>query len=270
VFTELVEAGERRLKSNPADQLVRSRLAADLHNRAIARLNLGDLGGAQADLQEAIRLQTIAREASPEVVEYTQRLGQHYSLLGSMLWEERNLDQAMEMFSKGLAADPDNAELRKQQAWLRYERFEYAEVVQLLERYLDDTKDATLEYLLAVCHLKQNENGKATRVVDRLRTRHPESVEACFLTGVIEMKSQGFQSALEALTAASVIKPQDPAILHNLAICLFHLNRKSEAEQVVVQVHALNAALATTLRQYFSKQDQSKTQVPVLEELWWP
>jgi tetratricopeptide (TPR) repeat protein len=244
---------------------MRSSLGGIFHNRALARYNLGDLNGAEADVREAIELQTVAIKAAPELSQCSELLGQHHELLGQLHLERGNSDGALEAFEKACEMNPDSVTHRWRAAWTRYDRLEFDKIVDLLSDFLRNTEELRLEYLLAVSLLYEARNDRAEQVIDRLRSRHRESVEGHFLHGIAKMMKRDYALAVESLGKAYLQKPGDPAILFNLSVSLAQVNRKSEAQRVLAELIAIDPVLAERVRRYLQSEKGDEAMQPMFE-----
>jgi tetratricopeptide (TPR) repeat protein len=261
----LIEIRQRQLAAHFSDQQIRSTLGGNFHDRALARFNLGDLHGAQTDVREAIELQTVAVNAAPELSQCSELLGLHHELLGQLHLERGDADAALEEFDKACEVNPASVTHRWSAAWTCYDRLEFDKIVDLLSDFLGNAEELHLEYLLAVSLLYEERNDRAEQVIERLRSRHPESVEGHFLHGVAKMMKRDYADAVQSLGRAYQQKPGDPAILFNLSVSLAHANRKSEAQRVMAELSAIDSILAERVRRYLQSGKGDEAMQPMFE-----
>ena len=267
-FSELIDLQLTRLESTPDDQELRSNLGGDYHNLALALQRDGNFAGAMEDVLKAIELQEVAYESSHDVPQYSQYLANHYSLKANLHRDAGDLQQAVEAAEKAIAADPENSEYRGQAALLRYTRHEYPQVVTVLDTYLENRNDAELEYLLAVCLLFQDQDEQAARVVERRRSQHADDLPGRFLTGVIAMKKDDYQSAIDAFEAAESFDSGNAAVLFSLARCKLLTGQKSDAEEILPIVEASAPVLAQILRAFIEEKDADPKNLPLILDLY--
>jgi tetratricopeptide (TPR) repeat protein len=268
LYTPLIEQTNLQLDSNPENQELRSALGGYFHNRAMARSSLGDVNGALADLQQAIRLQELAMAAQPDNSAFSSFAGKHYSLIGSLYYGMGEQDRAVTAIEKAVQVVPHSSEYRRQAAVMRMERLEYDKAADLLRPFVADTSDVTLEYLLAVSLLRQNLHGGASDVISRMRSRHPREVTSLFLAGVMLMMEEDYSTASEVLQKALAIRQSEPAILYDIAICKMKSGQADEAEHFILRLQDVDPSLAAVLRQDMHNQTPDRDPLPVMFELY--
>ncbi len=264
-YSELIEIMQIRVANRPADQQLRSSLGGYFHNRGLARFNLGDLVGALADVREAIEFQTVAINVVPDLIQGSALLGQHYDLLGELHLERGDTDSALDAFEQACEVDPASVAHRWKVAWTRYDRLEFDKIVDVLSEFLSGEEEVHLEYLLAISLLYEELNARAEQVIERLRSRHRESIEGHFLYGVVKMIKRDYVDAVQSLGKAYQQKPNDPAILFNLSASLAQADRKSEAQLVMAELAAIDSKLAERIRRYLQSDAGNETLQPMFE-----
>ena len=262
-YTELIELGETQLLRETTDIDTRSTLAGHYHNRALARIELGNLDGAQADLREAIDIQATLKD----LFDFSDsNLSLHFELLGKIFEKRNRLDAALEQYEKAFEADPTNFTLYYRLIHIYYEQFDFDKIIERLDSMLDDKPDRHLEYMLCISLLHENRDVQAARIIKRLHGRHPESIEAQFLYGVLQLKEKKYAIAVESLYKAYQQNPRDPAILFNLVIALSGADRRVEAQRITAELFDLRSDLAERLRRWL--QDDSGAEMKPQFELF--
>ncbi len=265
VLTDLIQIDEARLAARSYDHELRTSLGGTYHNRALARLNLGDVNGAQADIHKAIGLQEVAFTARTRPDQCREYYGLHLELLGDLCAERRDANAALENYEKACEVNPASLSHHVRAAMIRHERLEFDKLVDLLSPFLRHTEDIYLEYLLAVSQLYEKDEREADRTIDRLVSRHPDSVEGHFLQGVIKMVRGDHQEALPYLGRAYSQRAGDRAILFNLAICHARTGQQPEAQRAIAELFYVDSAQAERVRRYVQDGNTEEIVQPMLE-----
>ncbi len=267
ILNSLIDREMSLLVITPSDQYPRSCLAGDYHNRALARQGDGNIAGALEDVQEAIQLQEVSYRSSPGTQQYSEYLGNHYSLKASLHYDAGELQESVEAYEKASAADPQNIDSRTQAAWLRYTRGEYQQAVSLLDSFLEDNNDAGLEYLLAVCLLCQDLPEQAAKVADRRRLRNSDDLRGLFLTGVVAMKKGDYAPAIVGFEAAEAFESGNVAVLYDLACCQLLSGHTADVERILPVLEEASPDLAAFLRRFLDSEAADPKALPMILEL---
>ena len=190
--------------------------------------------------------QAIARQATDNLEAYDFYLrGNDFAARDALLSEAQN---AVEMFEKAIAADPDFAvaiaALAKEQMWLAW-NFGKTEYIEQAKQSVE--KAAKMAPDLAETHLAQGfyyywgsrDYKKALREFETVQKRYPNNVEAIAATGYIYRRQGEWENAVKQLESAATLNPRNYDIMFDLGNTLNLMRRYNDAERYLNRAIAL-------------------------------
>jgi Flp pilus assembly protein TadD len=229
-----------------AEQLKKTTPTADSYLfHATARINQGDVAGAEADLKELVRL----RPQSP--------LG--YNKLGQLRMQQKRWDEAQNFYREALKRSPDFLEATQGLVEIDFRRRKAAEGLQFLasqisahrnnaalyllqgEFYLRNKQPIDAEHSLSLCVQMDQQNAPGFALLARIQQDMGKTAEAIanyqhaiaiapknaalYASLGASLEAQGnWQAAQNAYQQALAIEPGEPLAANNLAYLMLEHN----------------------------------------------
>jgi tetratricopeptide (TPR) repeat protein len=236
---------------------LRPDLAVAWAERAEATMGSGRLAPALADAEEALRLDphhVFARCAMGHVLMELGRADDGRAELEAALEIEPNYvwglyllaqiasdpDEAMALIDRALSAEPTNRKLLNMRAWLEIKRGDYQRALQMFDQLLETARDsdALIGRSNALRRLRRFEDAvtAATEAVELGPAK-----ETFRNLGLARYGAGDMLGAIEALTRAHDLDPDDAAVSSNLGGVLAVAERPDEALEVFDKAVMANA-----------------------------
>ncbi|MBD2361210.1 tetratricopeptide repeat protein [Anabaena minutissima FACHB-250] len=226
-FPEALEAANLVVQKNPGSWAYVARGAA--------RLATGDLQGAMADLNEAIRLNPEAIEAEAyslrgriraqqrdfkgaladynEAVRFKPEDPGNFINRAELRFQQQDYKGALADLNEALRLKPKDAEILKARAGLRYEQKDYkGALADLNEALRLKPKDVELLKVRAGLRLQQQDYKGALDDFNEVLRLKPEDVDAIKGRGAIRIGQQDYKGALADFNEALRLKPEDAQV----------------------------------------------------------
>ncbi|WGV28058.1 serine protease [Halotia branconii] len=194
-FPEALEIANRLVQKNPGSWAYFA--------RGTARIGTGDLQGAMADLNEAIRL-------NPEYIEDTA-----YSLRGTLRAKQGDLKGALADFNEAVRFDPEDASNFKNRGEIRFQQKDYKGAIADFNEAIR-IKPEDIEAIKArgaVRFLQKDYKAAIADLSEAIRLK-PEDSEAIKLRGSIRFLQQDYKGAIADFNQAIRLKPEDADIFY--------------------------------------------------------
>ena len=187
-----------------ADQLKKTTSTADGYLfHATARINQGDAAGAEADLNELIRL----RPQSP--------LG--YNKLGQLRASQKRWDEAQNFYREALKRSPEFLEATQGIVDLDFRRGKVAEGLQFLGRQIDAHPNNPSLYLLqGESYLRNKQLPEAEHSLSLCVKIDPQNAGAFALLGRVQQDMGKLSEAIENYQRAIAIAPKNAGLYTSL------------------------------------------------------
>jgi tetratricopeptide (TPR) repeat protein len=197
-FPEALEVSNRVVEKNPGSWAYFARGAA--------RIATGDLKGAMADLNEAIRL-------NPEYIQDTA-----YSLRASLRALQKDYQGAIADYTEAVRFDPEDPDHFKKRSAVRFQQQDYKGAIADLDQALRlKPKDVdALKSRTVIRRLQQDYKGALADVNEVLRLK-PDDVDALKERAGIRILQQDYKGALADVNEVLRLKPDDVDALKSRA-----------------------------------------------------
>ncbi len=246
--------------SEPAarNRLIRARLH---FAAASVRLENGDLGGVQKEVEAALALE-------PDMVGATL-------MLGYVLERTGDLEAAIERYSTAIEIDPDNTNALRSRANVRFSLRRDREAIEDLERLCElGLEGSGSRIRLAVAYLRLGELEAARDHYQKALDLNLEPLDAAQVhhhLGVIEVRTGSADRAVEEYRTALALDPQLVAARLDLGSALDRLGRYQESAETfrqVVEVEPSNVRARRGEAEALASLGRSREALQRLEEAW--
>jgi Flp pilus assembly protein TadD len=185
------------------------------------------------DLDAAIAQSKAAIEKNPN-------LEKAYLLLASSCAMKQDDTCEKDAYNQGVAALPASAALLNGRGFVRLQAGDKDNGVRDLERAveLSNRRDAKFMADLAYGYLTEARLPDAEALAQRARALDPSCLEAALTHGAIMLTKKDGKGAVDALSAASKIAPDDPSVKRQLALALSMNGQHEDALAIFEQLLA--------------------------------
>jgi len=179
------------------------------------------------DLDGAIKLAHAALEKNPN-------LEKAYLLLASSCAMKDDDACEKDAYDKGVAALPGSAALLNGRGFARLNGGDKANGLRDLERAveLSNRRDAKYMADLAYAYMLGDRLPDAESLAQKARAVDPACLEAATIHGAVLLKKHDGKGAVEALSAATKISPDDPGVKRQLGLALSMNDHHEEALEI--------------------------------------
>lgn len=204
-------ASFRRMKTYQ-EQTHRYRRRLHEHPTALKpRMQLAEAHLEVGNSEEAIRTYQIAAALHPESLPL-------YHNLGGLYMQNGQVSEAISAFQRVLQLDNSDAEAYLHLGWLHARQRKFADAVSYLQTAIQ--KDATLTpayYGLAESYVQQGKHADAVQAYRELTRLHPTDAQAWVRIGVLHLKIENFEEAVNAFERAIAADENAADAYNNLA-----------------------------------------------------
>jgi tetratricopeptide (TPR) repeat protein len=179
------------------------------------------------------------------------------------------LNLALAYYKTGRAADarakleavrpvlPDNLQVAALLADCDIQMGDYKQAVEILEPFDNDNPDPTVSYLLGTALIRDNQNDRGARIIDRIM-RGGDSAQVRFLLGTAKIQAKDYAAAATDLTKAVELEPDLPDVHAYLGLALLDTGETEAAEKAFRRELEINrnSFLATLQLGFLEKQRQ--------------
>ena len=209
-----------------------------------------------------------AEESFRKAIRLNPRLIPGYNNLGHSLYRRAKVDLAKVQFLEALKLDPKNFTANYNLGLIARDTKQYSEALQYLNAAHSARQNdgPTLLALVEVC-LNAGRTDEALRASTLLIGRDPKDASVRFSLGVLFLRHQLYEQAVEQLTEARISEPRNFELLHNLGQAYVHLNWYPEAEKsllTALQVRPDSSETLYQLARVYSQQEHSDQAIQVL------
>ena len=218
---EKLEIINIRLKKNPKD-------AELLYDRAGIYVNLERYNDAIVDLTKAI-------EIKPDKKEYHALIGDTYFRLGDMEHSYKSFEQVVRL-------DPKNKEGYMKLGEIAFYSKDYDRAMEHLSKVTaDDPNNQTALFMKGFIYKETEDTAKAAFYFRKVIDLYPEYEPAYEELGFM-YANHGSALAVEYLTTAIKLEPNNTQAIYGLAMYFQEHNRMDEAEELYSRITEINPA----------------------------
>jgi tetratricopeptide (TPR) repeat protein len=237
---------------------------------ALDAIRLGDFTGAQANIEESLRLDpnsaaaydllgiaydgqrhdVEAESAFRNAMRLNPGLVAAHNDFGRYLYRVGRSPAAIEEFSKALVIDPHNFTANYNLGVIAREQKQYREAVSyLVVARAAMPSDVPTLLVLAGSYLGAGDKKQAKETSEQLAALAPDDSRIQFSLGSLFLEWKEYEAAAAYLERGRLSEPKNFELLHDLGLAYVHMRRYEEAEEVLLSALTVRTDSAESLYQ---------------------